>query len=97
MRSWKVHLRSDKSLKDISCMFNPVLRGWINYYGKYYKSELYCVFRHFNRTLVRWAMRKYKKLQGHKRRAEYRLGKIAQKQPGLFYHWQIGLKPSTGQ
>jgi RNA-directed DNA polymerase len=97
MRSWKVHLRSDKSLEDISCMFNPVLRGWINYYGKYYKSELYCVFRHFNRTLVRWAMRKYKKLQGHKRRAEYRLGKIANKQPGLFYHWQIGLKPSTGQ
>ena len=97
MRGWKVHLRSDKSLEDISRMFNPVLRGWINYYGKYYKSELYCVFRHFNRTLTRWAMRKYKKLRGHNRRAEYRLGRIAIKQPGLFYHWQIGLKPSTGQ
>jgi RNA-directed DNA polymerase len=97
MRGWKVHLRSDKSLEDISRMFNPVLRGWINYYGKFYKSELYCVFRHFNRTLTRWAMRKYKKLRGHNRRAEYRLGKIAMKQPGLFYHWQIGLKPSSGQ
>jgi len=97
MRRWKVHLRSDKSLEDISHMFNPVLRGWINYYGKYYKSELYCVFRHFNLTLTRWAMRKYKRLRGHKRRAEYRLGKIAMKQPSLFYHWQIGLKPSTGQ
>ena len=97
MRGWKVHLRSDKSLEDISRMFNPVLRGWINYYGKYYKSELYSVFRHFNRTLIRWAMRKYKKLRGHNRRAEYRLGRIAIKQPGLFYHWQIGLKPSTGQ
>jgi len=97
MRSWKVHLRSDKSLEDISHMFNPILRGWINYYGKYYKTELYCVFRHFNRTLTRWAMRKYKKLRGRKRRAEYRLGKIAMKQPNLFYHWQIGLKPATGQ
>ena len=97
MRGWKVHLRSDKSLEDISRMFNPVLRGWINYYGKYYKSELYCVFRHFNRTLTRWAMRKYKKLRVHKRRAEYRLGRIAMMQPSLFYHWQIGLKPSTGQ
>ena len=97
MRGWKVHLRSDKSLEDISRMFNSVLRGWINYYGKYYKSELYCVFRHFNRTLIRWAMRKYKKLRGHKRRAEYWLGRIAYKQPGLFYHWQIGLQPSTGQ
>jgi RNA-directed DNA polymerase len=97
MRRWKVHLRSDKSLEDISHMFNPVLRGWFNYYGKYYKSELYCVFRHFNRTLSRWAMRKHKRLRGHKRRAEYRLGKIAQEQPCLFYHWQIGLKPPTGQ
>lgn len=97
MRRWKVHLRSDKSLEDISHMFNPILRGWFNYYGKYYKSELYCVFRHFNRTLTRWAMRKYKRLRGHERRAEYRLGRIAKGQPSLFYHWQNGLKPSTGQ
>lgn len=97
MRSWKVHLRSDKSLEDISHMFNPVLRGWLNYYGKYYKTELYCVFRHFNQTLARWVMRKYKRLRGHNRRAEYRLGMIAKKQPYLFCHWNIGLKPSTGQ
>jgi RNA-directed DNA polymerase len=97
MRRWKVHLRSDKSLEDISHMFNPVLRGWYNYYGKYYKSELHCVFRHFNRTLSRWAMRKYKRLRGHKRHAEYRIGKIAIEQPALFYHWRMGLKPSTGQ
>ncbi|KKL95302.1 hypothetical protein LCGC14_1856000 [marine sediment metagenome] len=97
MRRWKVHLRSDKSLEDISHMFNPVLRGWYNYYGKYYKSELNCVFRHFNRTLSRWAMRKYKRLRGHKRHAEYRIGKIAIEQPALFYHWRMGLKPSTGQ
>jgi RNA-directed DNA polymerase len=97
MRRWKVHLRSDKSLEDISHMFNPTLRGWFNYYGKYYKSELYSVFRHFNRTLSRWAMRKYKKLKGHNRRAEHRMGKIANDYPRLFYHWQIGLKPATGQ
>jgi RNA-directed DNA polymerase len=97
MRRWKVHLRSDKSLVDISHMFNPKLRGWFIYYGKYYKSELYGVFRHFNRTLSRWAMRKYKKLKGHNRRAEYRMGRIAKESPHLFYHWQIGLKPATGQ
>jgi RNA-directed DNA polymerase len=97
MRRWKVHLRSDKSLEDISHMFNPTLRGWFNYYGRYYKSELYSVFRHFNRTLSRWAMRKYKKLKGHNRRAEHRMGKIANDYPRLFYHWQIGLKPATGQ
>jgi len=97
MRSWKVHLRSDKSLKDLSCMFNPTLRGWFNYYGKYYKSELYSVFRHFNCTLSRWAMRKYKKFRKHKRRAEYMMGKVAKDYPHLFYHWQVGLKPATGR
>jgi len=65
MHGWKVHLRSDKSLEDISRMFNSILRGWINDYAKYYKSELYPVFRHFNLALVRWATRKYKKVQGY--------------------------------
>ena len=59
MRKWQVHLRSDKSLEDISRMFAPVLRGWITYYGSYYKSALYPILRHFNRILVRWVTGKY--------------------------------------
>jgi len=33
MRKWKLHLRTDKDLEDLSKMLNPVLRGWITYYG----------------------------------------------------------------
>ena len=62
-------------------MFNPVLRGWVNYYGRFYKSEMYSVMRHMNRALIRWARRKYKKLSRHQRRAEYWLGKIAKRDP----------------
>ncbi|MBL4755886.1 MAG: group II intron reverse transcriptase/maturase [Flavobacteriales bacterium] len=94
MRSWRLHLRSDKSLEDISHMFNPVLRGWINYYGRYYKTGLYPVFRHLNRTLARWATRKYKKLRGHRRRAEHWLGRVANNDSHLFAHWERGFKPS---
>lgn len=97
LRKWRIHLRSDKSLTDISRMINPILRGWINYYGKFYKSELYCVFKHLNRILVRWAERKYKRLKGHSRKAGYWLGNIARREPSLFCHWQWGLKPSAGQ
>ena len=97
LRSWRIHLRSDKSLADISRMINPMLRGWINYYGKFYKSELYCVLQHLNRTLARWAMRKYKRLKGHTRKALHWLGMIARREPSLFYHWQWGLKPAAGQ
>jgi RNA-directed DNA polymerase len=95
-RKWKMHLRSDKSLEDLSRMFSPVIRGWINYYGKFYKSALYVTLRHLNRTLVRWAMRKFKKLKGHRRRAENWLGEIAKRQPRLFPQWQMGIKPTAG-
>lgn len=95
-RKWKLHLRSDKSLEDLSHIFSPVIRGWINYYCSFYKSAMYPILRHLNRTLVRWATRKFKKLKGHTRRAEYFLGRIARKEPWLFPHWKMGLKPAIG-
>ncbi len=95
-RRWKMHLRSDKSLDELSRMFAPTIRGWITYYGSFYKSALYPTLSHLNRTLVRWAMRKFKRLKRHRRRAEYWLGRIAQRQPSLFPHWQIGVKPTAG-
>ncbi len=97
MRRWRLHLRSDKAIEDLARMWNPVLRGWIQYYGRYYKSALYPVFRHFNGLLVRWAMRKYKRLRGHRRRAELWLDDIAQRDPRLFAHWHmLGRKPAAG-
>jgi RNA-directed DNA polymerase len=93
MRSWSVHCRSDKTLTDLALMFNRQLQGWINYYGRFYKSMLYPVFRHFNDTLVRWAMRKYKRLRRHKTRAYRFIAEIARRQPGLFAHWRFGVRP----
>ena len=95
-RSWNMHLRSDKSLEDLSRMFSPVIQGWINYYGRFYKSALDPTLRHLNRTLVRWATRKFKRLKRHRRRAEHWLGIIATRQPWLFPHWKIGVKPTAG-
>jgi len=95
-RRWRLHLRSDKSLEDLSKMFSPIIRGWINYYGSFYKSALYPTLRHLNRTLARWAMRKFKRLRRHRRRADYWLGRIARKEPWLFPHWQMGIRPAAG-
>jgi len=97
MRQWNLHLRSDKNLEDLSRMFNPILQGWINYYGSFYKSALYPVFKTLNRTLSRWATRKYKKLRRHRRRATHWLGRIASRQPTLFAHWKLGVRPAAGQ
>ncbi|MEF8715524.1 MAG: group II intron maturase-specific domain-containing protein [Accumulibacter sp.] len=45
----------------MSRLHNPILRGWLAYYGRFYRSAMYPVFRHFNKTLVAWAMRKYRR------------------------------------
>lgn len=96
VRNWRIHLKPDKEIIDISNMCNSVIRGWINYYGRFYKSALYTVLRHINKALVHWARRKYKKLERHKTRAERWMGRIAKQLPMLFAHWKIGILPTAG-
>jgi group II intron reverse transcriptase/maturase len=83
--------RSDFSLSEIARLLNPKLRGWMAYYGRYYPSAMYAVWRHFNTTLVAWAMQKFKSLRRRKTQAGRFLERIAQRDPRLFYHWSIGM------
>ena len=57
IRGWGIARRSDKTILDLARMFNPSIRGWLQYYGKYYRSMLHPVFRPLDRILVRWACR----------------------------------------
>jgi RNA-directed DNA polymerase len=96
MRSWHLHRRSDKDLNEIAQIVNPHVRGWINYYGKFYKSALYRVFEHLNETLTKWVKGKYKRFRYQGRRAKHWLGDIARKEPTMFAHWQLlGIKPAV--
>jgi hypothetical protein len=88
-RNWRN--RTELSLNEIARLFNPVLQGWLNYYGRYCCSGLNTVWRHFNQTLVSWIMSKYKSLKGHKRKAARFLGEIMKREPKLFAHWQKGI------
>jgi len=96
IRSWKLHLRSDQSIEDLSRMFNPVIRGWLEYYGRYYRSALYPPMRQLDRAqrapLARWACRKYKKLRRHLRRATHWVARISRRDPKLWAHWQMGVR-----
>ena len=95
-RRWHLHLRSDYSLEDLSRIFSPIIRGWINYYGSFYKSATYPTLRHLNNVLIRWARRKFKRLRHHLTNAVYWLGRIAKREPNLFPHWRLGIKPTAG-
>jgi RNA-directed DNA polymerase len=93
IRSWHIARRSDKSLTDLARMFNSIVHGWINYYGRFYKSMLYPLLRRINDHLVRWAMRKYKRLRRREKRAGELLAEASRRSPQLFAHWRFGLKP----
>jgi hypothetical protein len=54
-------LRTESELKELAKSINPTLRGWINYYGKFYSSALRAIARYLNEDLSRWLIRKYQK------------------------------------
>src|SRR4029078_8929106 len=89
MRRWALSRRTDNALDVLARMFNPVLRGGLNYYRTYQRSALSPTFQHLNAHLPRWATRKYKRLRGHHRRAPHWFRRIAPSQPELFAHWQF--------
>jgi len=97
IRSWGLHLRSDKSIEDLSRMFNPKLRGWVNYYGSFYRSVLYKNLRCLSVILAKWAMRKYKRFKAHQRRAGRWVGRIQRRSPRLFAHWQMTSMAEAGR
>ena len=90
IRGWHLQLKSDKSLADLSAMFAPILKGWQQYYGRFHGSALKPVWRSMNLFLIRWLMRKHKRLAGRTTRAAEMLKRLAQSQPGAFIHWSMG-------
>lgn len=91
IRASGVGNRSDLSLKEIADIYNPILSGWVGYYGCYQRTAMDPVMLYFNKTLTRWAMRKYKKLKGRKTRASLFIRKVQKENPQLFNHWKQGL------
>ncbi len=91
IRDLKLRRRTHVELADIARDINPILQGWLNYYGAYTPSALRPIWYYINATLVRWVMRKYKRFAGHKTRAGQLIGSIAIKRRRLFVHWRLGI------
>ena len=91
IRELKLRHQTQLSLQDIAQRLNPLLRGWIEYYGRYAPSALYPLLRYVNQTLVAWAMRKFKRFKDHKVRASQFLQRLAAERRALFVHWAIGM------
>jgi len=91
VRKLRVRMKTELSIAQMAKWLNPMINGWINYYGRYYRSALYGMCRHVNKALVRWARRKFKPLRRHKTQAMKFLERISEQNPRLFAHWRQGM------
>ena len=91
IKRWRLHLWSSASLTSIAEEINPVIRGWIHYYGRYIRSETRSPLQQIDGYLMRWARGKYKRLRQHPRRASAWVANIRTRDPQLFAHWEAGL------
>jgi hypothetical protein len=76
VRSWRLHHRTGRSLADLAREINPTVRGWMNYYGAFYKSALYCLLTRINAYLLRWVRNKYRRLRGRTKARKAWIGSL---------------------
>lgn len=98
IREWRIpRWWSNRRLEDLAVLLDPYIRGWINYYGRFYRSELLRVLQYVNEVLVRWARSKYRRFRRKQRRARHWLGRIARRDPEVLALWKLGVQPAAGR
>jgi RNA-directed DNA polymerase len=97
IREWRMaSTRNNQHLEELARLVNPVVRGWVNYYGRFYRSKCVQVLRHLNEALAAWARRKYRRFWRRERASMHWLGRIARRDRTLFAHWEQGVLPDAG-
>ena len=90
IKAMELHKRSGSKIEMIAEAINPTVRGWMNYFGAYNKSAMKGTLNVIQRRLIKWAMCKYKRFRGHRRRAEEWLYEVKKREPTMFAHWALG-------
>jgi group II intron reverse transcriptase/maturase len=87
VRSWRMHLRIGHTFAELARRINPIVRGWMQYYGSFYRTELYPLLRRVNYYLMRWARKKYRKVRTYKK-FHKRWEQVTERYPFMFAHWK---------
>ena len=89
VRRWALHHCSDLSLTELAAMYNPCIRGWIGYYGHFYKEQLRPTLRRIDAYVIRWARRKFKRMRPRPEGARDWFDRLRRANPRLFAHWVL--------
>jgi len=86
IRRWRLHRRIGLTFAELAQQINPVVRGWMQYYGAFYRSALYPLLSRINAYLMRWIRSKFKRLHTIKK-AMACWQRVTRQHPRLFAHW----------
>lgn len=89
VRSWKVRTKTLMPVEAVAQYWNPIVRGWIQYYGKFYLSALHQVKEILEKMLLKWVRTKYKSVRNSYQKAKRLIQLIKQQSPLLFVHWSL--------
>lgn len=87
LRAMRIHRRTTLSLDDLAAWLNPIVAGWMNYYGRFYRSAMSPLLIRVSTYLRRWAGKKYRRLRSHTRFCRWWIG-LLDRQPALFAQWK---------
>ena len=88
LRNLAIHNWVSEDIQRLADTLAPMIRGWINYYGRFRISELQRVFRSLNIRIAKWARKKYK-LRTYAKSYGW-LKRIFRWYPNTFVHWKYG-------
>lgn len=86
VRSWRLHRHVNDTPADLARRINPVVRGWMTYYGRYYRSAMYPLLARINHYMMRWLRRKYRRLRSLKA-ARAAWERAVSQNPRVYAHW----------
>jgi group II intron reverse transcriptase/maturase len=86
LRRMRIHKHTAMDLRELAEWINPIVRGWMNYYGRFNRAEMYSLLQRVNTYVMRWARKKYVRLRTWKRFKAWWHG-VTEREPELFAHW----------
>jgi group II intron reverse transcriptase/maturase len=89
IKRWRLHLRGDMPLDELAKIANSHIRGWINYFGNFYRTELRPTLKRIDDYVIRWARRKFKNLRRKTKGSRDWFSRLRRATPTLFAHWQL--------
>src|SRR5437899_1693752 len=96
IRGWRLAAtRNNQQLDDLARFINPIVRGWMNYYGRFYRSWCGLALRHINGALAAWVRRKFTRFRRREQASAHWLWRVSRRDPNLFAHWQMGIRPDA--